>query len=113
MTNPQVQNTYVVYVDIADNWYIYGFDNSGGPMPLDMTISNANDVKISPVTIADVHEDEIFGKVSIHEKYAIFECYFDPVKDGNVLSISGQACNKKDGACMPFFEEIDFNNINK
>jgi thiol:disulfide interchange protein DsbD len=113
-------NTIKIIADINEEWYIYGMNiKEGGPLPLSFSIKdsdkNMTTVSFNEITVSEKKFDKVFMiDVTVFNNKAEFLCEFSskqklPSID---LLIEGQACNKKNGSCMPIFEEISVN-LNK
>ena len=105
-----------IYADINPEWYIYGMNiEEGGPLPLILSFETFDqnleleDVRFEEVKLGKKIYDEVFGMdVIVYTDKIEILCTFSPktnVKNFYLL-IDGQACNKKNGSCQPFFEKI-------
>ncbi len=104
----------VVSAKISEGWYIYGMNipDDEGPLPLFIGFSELENIEI----IEDFYEkekpSELFDLVfNMTVTYYDNDSNFKSVvrtenPDGNTLIIDGQACYKKDGACVQVYKEI-------
>ncbi|MDR2010521.1 MAG: hypothetical protein LBQ22_08560 [Bacteroidales bacterium] len=103
-----------VIAEIDKDWYIYGMQmEEGGPLPLLINFENVVELiekyEVEELSKAEIVFDEIFGmNVTSHSHLAEIKCFFVPKPGVALLNliIDGQACNKKDGSCMPVYEII-------
>ncbi|MDR2836579.1 MAG: protein-disulfide reductase DsbD N-terminal domain-containing protein [Bacteroidales bacterium] len=111
----QDSNVIIINAKIAENWYIYGMNiEEGGPLPLIIELFDEKDEiisgKVYEISKSHVKYDEVFKmKVETFDTEAMFKYVFrlpEGMKKMKLV-IDGQACNTKDGACLPIYENIE------
>ncbi|MDD2387754.1 MAG: protein-disulfide reductase DsbD family protein [Bacteroidales bacterium] len=104
----------IISAEIPQEWYIYGMNmEKGGPLPLFFAIENDDEkvivAEFSEISKAKEVYDDVFSmNVSSYFDKVEIKCTFIPKSETTEfnLIIDGQACNKKDGTCVPVYQTI-------
>lgn len=101
---------------IDPGWYVYsvGFDPDCGPIPVSITLENEKDFKLIGAPRAEndkIKYDKIFEcEVKTFEHTGTLRQKIKIVNENPSLKIfyDGQVCSEKEGKCVPFDGEFDF-----